>query len=95
MAARSKEQDFIPRPFSKISIIGKSSIQVVEKSIFQKYSSAFAKITIKFIYIFRVGWPCLNSQIKTLKRQAYGFRDLNFFKLRIMAIHQAKYALTG
>lgn len=36
-----------------------------------------------------------NNKIKTLKRQAYGFRDLEFFKLRIMAIHQAKYALTG
>ena len=37
----------------------------------------------------------INNKIKTLKRQAYGFRDLAFFKLRIMAIHQAKYALTG
>ena len=36
-----------------------------------------------------------NNKIKTLKRQAYGFRDMAFFKLRIMAIHQAKYALTG
>ena len=36
-----------------------------------------------------------NNKIKTLKRQAYGFRDLPFFKLKIMAIHQAKYALTG
>jgi hypothetical protein len=26
---------------------------------------------------------------------SYGFRDLDFFKLRIMAIHEAKYALTG
>jgi len=36
-----------------------------------------------------------NNKIKTLKRQAYGFRDLNYFKLRILAIHQAKYAFTG
>ena len=36
-----------------------------------------------------------NNKIKTLIRQAYGFRDMAFFKLRIMAIHQAKYALTG
>ncbi len=36
-----------------------------------------------------------NNKIKTLKRQAYGFRDLDFFKLRIMAIHEAEYALTG
>ena len=36
-----------------------------------------------------------NNKIKTLKRQAYGFRDLEFFKLKIMAIHGAKYALVG
>ena len=36
-----------------------------------------------------------NNKIKTLKRQAYGFRDLEFFKLKIMALHESKYALVG
>lgn len=36
-----------------------------------------------------------NNKIKTMKRQAYGFRDIAFFKLKIMAIHEAKYALVG
>ena len=36
-----------------------------------------------------------NNKIKTMKRQAYGFRDITFFKLKIMAIHEAKYALVG
>ena len=36
-----------------------------------------------------------NNKIKTMKRQAYGFRDHEFFKLKIMALHQAKYVLTG
>jgi len=36
-----------------------------------------------------------NNKIKTMKRQAYGFRDMEFFKLRIMALHEAKYALVG
>ena len=36
-----------------------------------------------------------NNKIKTMKRQAYGFRDIEFFKLKIMAVHQAKYALLG
>ena len=36
-----------------------------------------------------------NNKIKTLKRQAYGYRDQEFFKLRILGIHEAKYALTG
>ena len=37
----------------------------------------------------------MNNKIKTMKRQAYGFRDLEFFKLKIMAIHETKYALVG
>ena len=36
-----------------------------------------------------------NNKIKTMKRQAYGFRDKDFFRLRILGIHEAKYALTG
>ncbi len=37
----------------------------------------------------------INNKIQTMKRQAYGFRDLEFFKLKILAIHQTKYALVG
>lgn len=36
-----------------------------------------------------------NNKIKTMKGQAYGFRDHWFFKLKIMALHEAKYALVG
>jgi transposase len=36
-----------------------------------------------------------NNKIKTLKRQAYGFRDKEFFKLRILAIHETRYELVG
>lgn len=36
-----------------------------------------------------------NNKIKVLKRTAYGYRDMEFFKLRIMAIHEARYGLTG
>lgn len=36
-----------------------------------------------------------NNKIKTMKRQAYGFRDQEFFELKILDIHQTKYALVG
>jgi transposase len=36
-----------------------------------------------------------NNKIKTMKRLAYGFRDMDFFKLKIMAIHETRYALVG
>ena len=35
-----------------------------------------------------------NNKIKTMKRQAYGFRDKEFFKLKILAIHETKYAFS-
>lgn len=37
----------------------------------------------------------INNKIDTLKRQAYGYRDMEFFELRIKALHNSKYALTG
>ena len=36
-----------------------------------------------------------NNKIQTMKRQSYGFRDHEFFKLKILAIHEAKHALVG
>ena len=36
-----------------------------------------------------------NNKIKTMKRQAYGFRDQEFFRLKILGIHRTKYALVG
>lgn len=37
----------------------------------------------------------LNNKIKTLKRQAYGFRDMEYFKLRLYHLHTQRYALSG
>jgi len=36
-----------------------------------------------------------NTKIQAMKRQAYGFRDCEFYKLKILGIHEAKYALVG
>jgi len=37
----------------------------------------------------------INNKIKTMKRQAYGFRDNEYFKLRIYFINKARYSLVG
>jgi transposase len=37
----------------------------------------------------------LNNKIKVMKRDAYGYRDMEFFKLKIYSLHEKKYALTG
>ncbi len=36
-----------------------------------------------------------NNKIKTLKRQAYGFRDWEYFRLKLYALHKTKHALVG
>ena len=36
-----------------------------------------------------------NNKIKLLQRQAYGYRDLPFFKLKLLALHNSQHALIG
>jgi transposase len=36
-----------------------------------------------------------NTKIKLVNRQAYGFRDHEFLKLKILGLHETKYALVG
>jgi transposase len=36
-----------------------------------------------------------NTKIQAMKRQAYGFRDKAFFKLKILGIHETNHALVG
>jgi len=36
-----------------------------------------------------------NTKIQLMKRQAYGFRDYEFFKLKILSLHETKHALVG
>jgi transposase len=36
-----------------------------------------------------------NTKIKLMSRQAYGYRDHEFFKLKILGAHETKYALVG
>lgn len=37
----------------------------------------------------------VKNKIKTLKRQAYGYRDMEYFKLRLYHLHKQTTALTG
>ena len=36
-----------------------------------------------------------NTKIRVLQRQAYGFRDSEFFKLKIYALHETRFQLVG
>lgn len=37
----------------------------------------------------------LNNKIRTLKRQAHGFRDMEYFELRLYHLHTQRYSLSG
>lgn len=37
----------------------------------------------------------INNKIKTMKRQAYGYRDDKFFELKILSLHDKNYAFVG
>jgi hypothetical protein len=36
-----------------------------------------------------------NNKIQLMKRQAFGFRDHEFFKLKILGVHETNHALVG
>lgn len=36
-----------------------------------------------------------NNKIRTMQRQAYGYRDAEFFKLKLYALHESRYQLVG
>jgi len=68
--------------------------------VLQKFAGTLAmyRTGILAYYDYRISTGPLegtNNKIQTMKRQAYGFRDQEFFKLKILAIHEAKYALVG
>jgi transposase len=72
-----------------------SGIKMLMK--FAKTLAAFQSGILSY-YDYRISSAPLegtNNKIKTMKRMAYGFRDIEFFKLKIMAIHETKYALVG
>ena len=37
----------------------------------------------------------VNNKIKLLNRQAFGYRNREFFRLKLYALHHARYALVG
>lgn len=37
----------------------------------------------------------VNNKIKLMQRRAYGYRDLELFKLRILSLHETRYELVG
>ena len=75
---------------------------------YQYQRTTYAEGTVKFTLRHRSGllawytYPIstgplegTNNKINTLQRQAYGFPDQQYFRLKIDALHETKYALIG
>jgi transposase len=74
--------------------------QTTSIKMLKKFADTLAgyKSGILAYYDYRISSGPLegtSSKIKTMKRMAYGFRDMEFFKLKIMALHETTYALVG
>ena len=72
-----------------------SGIRIVKKFA-QTLATYRAGILAYYDYRISTGpLEATNNKIKTLQRQAYGFRDHVFFTLKIYALHLSTYALVG
>jgi transposase len=78
-----------------IKTASRSGIKILED--FAKTLGTYRRGILAY-YDYRISTGKLegiNNKIKTMQRQAYGFRDRDFFKLKIYALHETKYALVG
>jgi len=72
-----------------------SGIQMLKK--FAHTLAAHRNQILNF-YDYRISTGPLegtNTKIRVMQRQAYGFRDTEFFKLKIYALHETQYKLVG
>jgi hypothetical protein len=56
-----------------------------------KLEKLYKKISLEEIRYISVD----EFAIKTMKRQAYGFRDIVYFKLRLYHLNEQRYAFVG
>ncbi|MCP3924726.1 MAG: ISL3 family transposase [Desulfobacterales bacterium] len=78
-----------------INLANASNIPMLKK--FAK-TLGLHKIRILSYYDYAISTGPLegtNNKIKTMKRKAYGYRDMEFFKLKLLDLHNKKYALIG
>jgi transposase len=72
---------------SKISELAK-----VGRTLLNHFEGLLAYFTHKITNAKTEG---INNKIKTLKRQAYGYRDMEYFKLRLYHLHKQEACLVG
>ena len=60
------------------------------------FPSYYISLLMPLLHEISTGKPeGINNKIKTMKRQAYGYRDEKFFELKILSLHDKTYAFVG
>ena len=93
-----KQRDKVAARHSLDDWIGRAEVSGI--GILRRFAQTLAthREGILAYYDYRISTGPLegtNTKIKTLQRQAYGYRDLEFFVLKIYALHLSKYKLVG
>ena len=91
-ATKQQAADFIDRWVKEARELGSKIIATVAETI------ALHRQRILAWYDHRITTgplEGLNNKIKVLKRRAYGYRDMPFFLLRVLFIHETRFRLSG
>ena len=90
--SRDKAQAFIETWLKEARSVGNSHLDKIANTI----ENHLQGILNYYDYPITTGpLEGINNKIKVLKRAAYGFRDMDYFKLRILFIRDATFALVG
>ena len=86
--------EFLPSDWIKRAMV--SGVGMIKR--FANTLAAFRSGILAYYDFNRISTGPLegtNNKIKTLQKMAYGFRDMDFLKLKIKDLHETKYALVG
>ncbi len=90
-----EEEAACPRAYRITALASSATVTFARNSLRVRCSFA-SNILASYDYPISTGpLEGTNTKIQVLKRQAYGFRDREFFKLKIRGIHETKHALVG
>ena len=91
-SAREEAEEFLDSWLEELKSIGSHLMNTLAKTL-KTYSFGLLNY---FEHPISSGMmEGLNNKIATMIKQAYGFRDMDYFKLKVKAIHESRYALLG
>lgn len=90
--SKASAEEFLKKWCTDALVQGTQPLRKVAKALFRRIDGLLNYFTYRISNGKAEG---INNKIKTLKRQAYGFRDYEYFKLRLYHLHEQRYQLSG